>query len=125
MKPQSSIIVSAGAIDGHECDGDVYRRLEEVDMQIQMALGLDHGELRRRSKIMDKVSPDFLKEECLVYLIRHYHRAGDRDCVNDLSKSLLSRCATWINGQLCSLVMKRQWEGYSNVVERLFERILD
>ena len=105
--------------------GDVYQRLAVVDVQIQAALSLDRGALRRRSQITDKGSPDFLKEECLVYLIRHYHGAGNRDCVNDLSKSLLSRCATWINGQLSSLGDEATTEGYSDVVKSLFERILE
>ncbi len=106
-------------------DGEVYCRQAAVDRQIQTALGLDSGELRTRSEVTDKASPDFLKEEALVYLIRHYHRAADQGCVNFLSEALLRRCATWISHQLHSLDNEAAEEGYSDVVTRLFERILD
>ena len=103
----------------------IYQRLAVVDRQIQEALKLDHRELRRRSEVTDKESPDFLKEESLVYLIRHYHKVGNQRVVNDLSKSLLYRCAALIYSRLLSLRVDLRDEGYSNVVAELFSRIID
>ena len=106
-------------------EGEVYQRQGVVDRQIRDALGLYPEELRRRSELIDSESTDFIKEEALVYLIRHYHKAGDRDCMDELSESLLRRCATWVHGQLRSLGDEAATEGYSDVMELLFGRILD
>jgi hypothetical protein len=70
--------------------GEVYQRLTAVDRQIQEALSLDYEELRGRLEVCDKASPAFLKEESLVYLIRHFHRAGNQEFVNHLAKCLLT-----------------------------------
>lgn len=106
-------------------DGEIYQRESVVDRQIQEALILDAEELARRSKVTDKVSGDFLKEESLVYLIRHYQNVGNRRIVNVLSESLLGRCATLINDRLRRLGELAAEEGYSEVVTTLFCRILD
>jgi len=105
--------------------GEIYQRPAVVDKQIQEALRLDSEELRRRLEVTDEVSPDFLKEESLVYLIRHYHKAEDQRSVKELSDFLLSRCATYINGQLYSLGDDAAKEGYLDVVAQLFSRIFD
>ena len=60
-------------------------------------------DLRRRLDVADKVSPDFLKEESLVYLIRHYHREKNTQRVDELSECLLTRCAISIDSWLGSL----------------------
>ena len=106
-------------------DGDIYRRLATVDRQIQDALGLNPEELLRLSAVRDENAPGFLREESLVYLIRHYHRVGNRPVVNDLSECLLTRCATLIDGWLNRLSVDCKKEAYADVVQELFCRILD
>ena len=105
--------------------GDVYQRLATVDRQIQEVLKLDSEELRRRLEISDEAAPDFLKEESLVYLIRYYRKVGHRQHVNDLSTCLVKRCAKLTYGGLGSLGADVRDDGYSEVVEELFARILD
>ena len=105
--------------------GDVYQRLATVDRQIQEVLKLDSEELRRRLEIRDEAAPDFLKEESLVYLIRYYRKVGHRQHVNDLSTCLVKRCAKLTYGGLGSLAADVRDDGYSEVVEELFARILD
>ena len=106
-------------------DGEVYQRLAVVDRQINEALGLDHEELRSRLEVRDEDSPSFLKEESLVYLIRHHHGAGNRELVNDLAARLLKRCATWIDGKLSGLRKDLREDGNLGVVGEVFDRILD
>ena len=105
--------------------GDVYQRLATVDRQIQEVLKLDPEELRRRLEVRDEAAPDFLKEESLVYLIRYYRKVGNRQHVNDLSTCLVKRCAKLTYGRLGSLGADARDDGYSEVVEELFARILD
>ena len=105
--------------------GQVYQRLAVVDRQIKEALGLDDEELRSHLEVRDEKSPAFLKEESLVYLIRHHHGAENRNFVNDLAECLLKRCATWIDGKLRGLRTDLMEDGNSGVVAELFERILN
>src|SRR5258708_2525673 len=79
-------------------DGDVYQRTPAVERQIATALALPHDRLRQRLAVADQNATDYLKEECLVYLIRHYHRVGDAGLVNSVSEALLHRCARFIDG---------------------------
>ena len=103
----------------------IYQRLAVVDRQINEALGLDDEELRSRLEAREEESPAFLKEESLVYLIRHHHGAGNRELVNDLAEFLLKRCATWIDGKLSGLRTDLREDGNAGVVAEVFERILD
>lgn len=102
--------------------GVVYRREPVVERQIAEALRLPPDRLRERAAVSDQHAPDYLKEECLVYLLRRYQRAGERRLVSDLAEALLRRCANLINARLCSL---DAGDGYYDVVERLFGQILD
>ena len=106
-------------------DGEIYRRPAVVDEQIQAALKLDAEALRVRSRITDKESSEFLKEEAIVYLIRHNHKAGNRPTVGALSESLLNRCAKFMDGKLKSLKPSMREDGYAEVVKELFVRILN
>ena len=106
-------------------DGKRYQRLPEVDKQIRMALELDVKDLITRATVSDESSRDFLKEEALVYLIRHYHREYDRRAVNDLTEVLLGRFASWVGSKLWTLGNEAAEDGYGYVVERLFTQILD
>ncbi|MPZ13596.1 MAG: hypothetical protein GEU73_04100 [Chloroflexi bacterium] len=105
--------------------GEPYRREPIVEQQIVAAMRLGVDDLRVRAALDDRQSPAYLKEECLVYLIRCYSRAGERGLVNDLSDALLHRCAKLINGRLNSLGAEAAEEGYQDVVERLFSQIVD
>ena len=106
-------------------DGEIYQRLAVVDSQIQEILNFEPEELQRRLDVTDQVSPDFLKEESLVYLIRHYHKEKDKQRVTDLSECLLTRCAIPIDRWLGSLESNWRKDANADVVAELFDRILD
>jgi len=103
----------------------INQRNPQVEKQIRKALELTSNRLLERAAVGDQLAADYLKEECLVYLIRHYHRAGERRLVNDLAEALLRRCANLINKHLRSLDAEAARDGYNDVVERLFRQILD
>lgn len=106
-------------------EGVVYRREAVVERQITAALTLPPDRLRQRAAVADQQAGEYFQEECLVYLIRHYHRAGDPALVSDLSAALLRRCAKLIEGHLRRLDAEAARDGYNDVVERLFAPILD
>ncbi|MEP0548098.1 MAG: hypothetical protein ABJF88_14275 [Rhodothermales bacterium] len=68
-----------------------YRRSAEVEGQIRAALTLSRPLLRQRVAIRDSDASDFLQEEALVFLIRHYHAGDESDHVGDLCEALVSR----------------------------------
>jgi hypothetical protein len=104
--------------------GVVYQRLPEVEQQLGAALALGPGDLVARASIPDYRAPGYLQEECLVYLIREYHRQCQEQLVTALSQILLHRSAKFINGQLQSLPPERVNEAYREVITGLFTRIL-
>jgi DNA-directed RNA polymerase specialized sigma24 family protein len=103
----------------------VYQRGADVERQIADALKLSPDRLRERAAVTDQHGPGYLKEECLVYLLRYHQRADDSRLVSDLAEVLLARCAQFIRGHLRSLDAEAASEGYNDVVARLFEQILD
>lgn len=75
--------------------GVPYRRLPAVEFQIRSALPLGKTDLVARAKISDKSSQGFLKEECLVYLVRAAYLRGDADGFNTATELLLRRFVRW------------------------------
>jgi DNA-directed RNA polymerase specialized sigma24 family protein len=125
---QSNDQAAGGSIEPltrRNAEGAVYRREAVVEHQIAEALQLPPDRLRERAAVGDQQAAEYLKEECLVYLVRHYHRAGERRLVSDLAEALLRRCGNLINGHLRSLDAEAARDGYNDVIERLFAQILD
>ncbi|MYK60991.1 MAG: hypothetical protein F4034_03280 [Chloroflexi bacterium] len=106
-------------------DGEVYRRNPAVDKQIREILRLDADGIIERTRFRDEASSKYVKEETLVYLIRHFHKAGDRRTVSDLSECLLSRCVAVVYSTLGALGKVLADEGHLDVISELFSKILD
>jgi hypothetical protein len=97
-----------------------------VERQIIEALALDPPALVERAKVRDRQHPRFLREECLVYLIRERGRDGDmRRLASDLAGELLARIEGYLGRELRRLGPDHFEEASDEVVARLFERITD
>lgn len=105
--------------------GDTYSRAPDVDRQIMQVLVLPPETIRNRVAIEESKSSDFVSEECLIYLLRHYFRRGDTATVNILAEELLRRCAPIVLKHLRTFGPQALEEGQSEIVERLFRKILD
>lgn len=77
--------------------GAVLRREEKVESQIREALTLDAARLVARARINCDRSPDYMQEECLIYLIRECHKKDDWLLGDQLGEVLFRRCKKWIN----------------------------
>jgi DNA-directed RNA polymerase specialized sigma24 family protein len=77
-------------------EGVVYQRLPDVEAQIRASIGLRRAELVARAAIMDSASQEYLKEECLVHLVRAACLKDDVDGFNTAMGLLLRRCTRWI-----------------------------
>lgn len=108
-----------------DSDGVPYQRTAEVEAQIESAVDLDPVTLVERAQLSDQESPHFLREESLIYFIREYHRLGNETAVSELAEVLIARCAKKIQQQLIALTRASRIEAYRDVIEALFQRILD
>ena len=72
--------------------GDLYRRPTDVERHIDAALAQDKSIIRRRVAVADQKSPDYLKSECLVHMLREAIQKNDDGQFNTLLTVLLSRC---------------------------------
>jgi DNA-directed RNA polymerase specialized sigma24 family protein len=105
--------------------GEVYQRTASVQSQIEAALTLTSSQLIERAQISDDQAPDYFQEECLVYLIREFHKRGDEPLVNGLSEILLRRCKSMIYGRLQALGLQAVDDAFSDVIWDLFTLVLD
>lgn len=72
-------------------DGNLYIRPEAIEA-IDTALKQDLAVLQLRAEVMDKESPNYLRTECLVHIIRRAKRVGDERTMSALLPWLLARC---------------------------------
>lgn len=72
--------------------GVLYERPPAIEAAIRAALREDWTTLRRRLKVKDFRSPEYLSSECLVHLVRDASRKGDDRGMNAIIPVLLGRC---------------------------------
>lgn len=80
-----------------------YRRPAAVEAQLAEVLALRMPALIARAQITDRASPAYLKDECLVYLVRAAGLGDDADRFNTLTSLLLRRCTPAIRQALAGL----------------------
>lgn len=106
--------------------GEVYYRRPEVERQIAEVLSQDRALIEKRLRERDKASKLFLKEECLVYLIRDFAQGGDEAMASEISNELAVRCMDFIKNHVRRLVNFADLEECRNdILMQTFERIYD
>ncbi len=111
--------------------GEVYQRTETVEEQIRAALSVKPTAMIEEARVRDYTAPNYLREECLVYLIREYKSRGERRIMEELSEILLRRCSKSINKGLQNLRSEGKDDSqtvehaFHDVVEELFDQMLD
>lgn len=106
-------------------DGEPYQRSATVTRQIEVASLLSPAHLIERACISDPDDPDYIQEETLVYLIRDSFKQKQTDVLEKLSEILLDRCTKFIRAKLASLGPGMVDDALSDVIEKVFQRILD
>lgn len=91
-------------LTGTNLAGVTYNRSTAVESQIRATLSLGRAELVARGMISDKSSRAFLKEECLVYLVRAAYLRNDADEFNTATELLLRRFMLWAGNWSSSAV---------------------
>jgi RNA polymerase sigma factor (sigma-70 family) len=83
-----------------DANGKTYRRSREVESQIVEALSLEQSALRERVAVERHTTPGYLKEECIVYLIRRFLRNHEFDLPNHLMNCLATRIARRVHSHV-------------------------
>jgi hypothetical protein len=85
-----------------KCDknGFHYTRPQTIEKEIEGALQEDLPTLRRRLLVTDTVSPEYLRSESLVHLIRDALHRGDDQRLNATLIVLLGRCETILKAKI-------------------------
>lgn len=100
--------VQLKALTGQTAAGVPHYRRPEVESQIESALRLDRSALMSRARVSDRSSAEYLKDECLTYLIRDAYRKADQERYAGLTSILLARWTTWIRESFRSLGVPSQ-----------------
>lgn len=106
-------------------DGEVYERTDEVNGQIRAALALEPEPMLERARIRSYEAAGYLREECLIYLVREYLRRGVVSIAKRLAEILCRRCAKSVNERLRSLGPRYVDDAFNDVMKEMFERIND
>ena len=109
----------------HNLQGEVYERTSEVQQHIRAALALEPETLLERFRIRSHKVPGYLREECLVYLIREYLARGERRMTKRLSEILHGRCARHVNEKLRALGQQHVHDAFNDIMKGMYERIYD
>jgi DNA-directed RNA polymerase specialized sigma24 family protein len=106
-------------------EGIPYARDPDVQRQIDVALSLDPTDLIARAQVSSPESDDFLREECIVSVIREYLAAGDDATVNALFDDLLSRGGRFIHSRFRALDRDLARDAYDEILGQMAEAIFD
>jgi len=78
-----------------------------------------------RARIRNHRVQDYLREECLIYLIREYLVRGTERIAKRLSEILYRRCAKFVNERLRALGLQHVDDAFNDVMKGMYERIND
>jgi len=100
--------------------GELLRRRPEVEGQIRGILNLEEQEILKRAKVCDPTSSEYLKPECLVYLIR-----TNRNLVEQVTDALTERCTKTLPHRIRGFSNLDIQDITDDIVAELIERIFD
>src|ERR1035441_5362317 len=73
-------------------DGAHYLRPAEIEAQIDEVIQLGLPHIEARLLITDRQNPDYVRNECLVHLVRQGRRTTDQSLMTAVLPVLLGRC---------------------------------
>lgn len=106
--------------------GELYQRLPEVEAQINEMLRAAPDEVIERLRNAGEDSPQYLKEETLVYLIREYFTRPEQHVFEELASALTRRCQRHIARHARRFVDQASLDDCAGeILSNAFEQILD
>ena len=100
------------------------KRLLETERQIVDAINLEPEALIERAQQRDKMVPEFLSAETLVYFIRQAHRNHNRKTRNALLQELMERCVPFFRGKFRGFDNETRKDLQGDVLLKIGEDIL-
>lgn len=106
-------------------DGAVYTRAPGTERELTHLLQLPPEAVAVRTAVVLQEDPEYISEESLVYLVRHYLRRNDTSALNNVAERLIQRYTGMVRAHLNTLGAETVEEGHSEITKRLFTLILD
>lgn len=108
----------------NEHTGLPYERKPDVERKIGETLSLEQATLMSRIRLRDRSDPQFLEEECLVYLLREYGpEETNKHLVNDIFEELRSRTEKFLRFELRKLHVDRLEDAWQDVMDVIYSKI--
>ena len=126
MDPGPQPMVAA-SLTRHKKSGEPYVRSPEVEAQIQDLLGATPEAQLSRARVSDRKAPQYLRNECLAYLIRDAVVADRADRLNALAGILVKRLIRSVERQLAALGVAEDDLGdlHQEVMRKMMKAIAD
>jgi len=105
--------------------GELLRRRPEVEDQIREVLNLDEQEILRRAEACDPTSSEYLKPECVVYLIRTNRDKESRYLAEHVAIALARRCMKTLLNRIRGFSEVDTRDITDEIVAEVIERIFD
>lgn len=107
-------------------DGKTFKRSSQVEAQIVEALSLEPSRLIGRVALEDYQQSGYLKEECVVYLIRKLQRDGEFDLAGQFMNYLAIRIAKRVHRQLSKFLHRTLVDQcFRDVISEVTCRVID
>jgi RNA polymerase sigma factor (sigma-70 family) len=105
--------------------GELLRRRPEVENQIRGILNLEEQEILKRAEVCDPTSSEYLKPECLVYLIRTNRDKETRNLTEQVANILRRRCIKALPNRIRGFSDVDIQDITNDIVAELIERIIE
>ena len=107
--------------------GRPYARPPEIESELEALMGASVDEQVGRASVVDKASPKFVRDECLVYLVREAGLSADSARYSELTAHLLRRCirSIWRNLRALGVAADDLEDLYGDVVTAMMSAVLD
>jgi len=104
---------------------ELLRRRPEVEDQISEILNLDEHEILRRAEVCDPTSSEYLKPECLVYLIRTNRGKETHNLAEQAAAALIRRCIKTLPSRIRGFSDLDTQDITDEVIAELIKRIFE
>jgi DNA-directed RNA polymerase specialized sigma24 family protein len=105
--------------------GELLRRRPEVEDQIKGILNLEEQQILKRAEVCDSNCPEYLKPECLVYLIRTHRSEETSNLAGQVTKALTSRCIKTLPNRIKGFSNLDTQDITDDIVAELIKQMFD
>ena len=126
MSDPEGPLLSVAPLTSFKRDGTPYFRTPEIEAQLAELVLLSPAQIVARARATDDFHrPDYVRDECLAYFLREWHRTGRQDApYSALASVLVERYERLIRARMSSLDEAHREDACAEVWARLCDLAL-